>query len=151
MPLNNNSGPAEPEERPRQKPKRSSSAPPDPRSLCHRSASPPGRQQREYNEQYRSNISVPRCGLELSFSLPLGPRRALPAARRRVMDLRLTQTQPLQPVRLLELPPELLDQLESDHPPQCVSCSGSSVSLGSSMPSRLWLLLVLTLTLLVCA
>lgn len=59
------------------------------------------------------------------------------------MDIRLTQTQPLQPVRLLELPPELLDQLESDHPPQCVSSALSPLSL-SSLSSLLSLSLCLS-------
>ncbi|EFR02429.1 hypothetical protein MGYG_05424 [Nannizzia gypsea CBS 118893] len=48
------------------------------------------------------------------------------------MDLRLTQTQPLQPVRLLELPPELLDQLESDHPPQLYLKSSAPAASSSS-------------------
>ncbi|DAA76933.1 TPA_exp: putative Sister chromatid cohesion protein Dcc1 [Trichophyton benhamiae CBS 112371] len=48
------------------------------------------------------------------------------------MDLRLTQTQPLQPVRLLELPPELLDLLESDHPPQLCLKSSAPTSTAST-------------------
>lgn len=79
------------------------------------------------SRQTRFLLCHGRQAVAYTLAILRGHGRELSPASR-VMDVRLTQTQPQQQFRLLELPPELLELLESENPPEYVQTGLSLLS-----------------------